>query len=100
MQSIGGICAGTSGRVRGQSTSVLSNDTRSGALRAQSPGKVAAPACTSRDRRNAEQCVFSTDMRAGGTEGLFEDQVRDQSAAGAAPLARPASSAFISVTYT
>jgi hypothetical protein len=46
MQSIGGICAGTSGRVHGQSASVFSTDTRSGALRAQSPGKVAAPACT------------------------------------------------------
>jgi hypothetical protein len=46
MQSIGGICAGTSGRVHGQSASVFSTDTRSGAQRAQSPGKMAAPACT------------------------------------------------------
>ena len=46
MQSIGGICAGTSGRVHGPSASVVSTDTCSGALRTQSPGKVAAPACT------------------------------------------------------
>jgi hypothetical protein len=87
MQSIGGTCAGTSGRVHGQSTCVFLTDTRSGAQGAKSPGNVAALACTSRDRRNAEHCVFSTDMRAGGTRGPIEDQVRGQSAAGAVPSA-------------